>query len=56
MNTSLFALQIKETKRIPGCYELKTHGFEYRSLPASVSVVEVAKVIQSELIDKKEVA
>lgn len=50
-----FASQIKEAKRIPGCYELKTHGFEYRSLPASVSVVEVAKVIQSELIDKKEV-
>lgn len=49
-----FAQEIKTAKRIPGCYELKPHGFEYRSLPADVDPIRVAKVIQSELIDKKE--
>ncbi len=40
-----FAKQIKEAKRIPGMYELKPHGFEYRSLPCDISPVAVAKII-----------
>ena len=40
-----FAKQIKEAKRIPGLYEMKPHGFEYRSLPTTVSPVEVGKFL-----------
>jgi len=36
---------IKLARRIPGEYELKSHGFEYRSLPASTDVVTLAKRI-----------
>lgn len=43
-----FAADIKRAKRIPGFYELKPHGFEYRSLPADVNPVVVAKVIIKE--------
>jgi len=41
-----FAPEIKASKRLPGFYELKPYGFEYRSLPNSISVVEVAKFIK----------
>jgi hypothetical protein len=40
-----FAEAIKVAKRLPGFYELKPHGFEYRSLPASVDPITVARVI-----------
>lgn len=43
-----FKEQIKAAKRIPGFYELKPHGFEYRSLPADVNPVLVARVIEKE--------
>jgi len=43
---SVFAKEIKEARRIPGFYELKPYGFEYRSLPANVDVVEVARVLE----------
>ena len=42
-----FEDEIKAAKRIPGLYELKGHGFEYRSLPASMEPRKVATVIQS---------
>lgn len=37
-----FASEIKVANRIPGMYEMKPHGWEYRSLPASVDVVVIA--------------
>lgn len=40
-----FAKEIKESKRLPGFYEMKQHGFEYRSLPTSVDPIKVAEVI-----------
>jgi hypothetical protein len=36
---------IKKAKRYPGAYEMKPYGMEYRSLPASVSVRDVTKVL-----------
>jgi len=36
-----FLSQIKEADRILGEYEMKEHGFEYRSLPANIKVLEV---------------
>lgn len=41
-----FATAIKANKRIPGEYELKSYGFEYRSLPSNVSAREVALFIR----------
>jgi len=38
-----FHWTIKEADRNLGEYELKTHGFEYRSLPCNVGVYEVLK-------------
>ncbi len=43
-----FKEEILAARRLPGFYELKSYGFEYRSLPASVSPVAVAKVIERE--------
>ena len=37
-----FAREIREAGRIAGEYELKTHGFEYRSLPCTVEVKNAA--------------
>lgn len=41
-----FAKEIKEAKRLPGFYEMKPHGFEYRSLPTSVDPIRVAEVLE----------
>ena len=41
-----FKKEIKEAKRLPGFYEMKPHGFEYRSLPCSVDLDEVVKVLK----------
>lgn len=40
-----FSKEIKSASRLPGFYELKSHGFEYRSLPAFVCPWEVAQVL-----------
>ena len=41
-----FAQEILEARRVPGRYEMKLWGFEYRSLPASVDVWRVAEVLE----------
>lgn len=41
-----FGKIIKGAKRIPGEYEVKGHGFEYRSLPANVNLKIVVPVLQ----------
>lgn len=40
-----FESEIKRAGRLPGFYEIKGHGFEYRSLPATVDVLKVADVL-----------
>lgn len=42
-----YADLIKSCRRLPGWYELKDHGFEYRSLPAHFpnDVIDVAKFL-----------
>jgi hypothetical protein len=42
-----FANEIKTTERVPGMYEFKNHGFEYRSLPATINILEVAEFLRS---------
>ena len=42
-----FKSEIKAAKRIPGLYEMKAHGVEYRSLPASVDPRAVARILES---------
>lgn len=42
-----FAAEIKAAQRLPGFFEMKPHGFEYRSLPASIDVLKVAEVLHS---------
>lgn len=43
-----FAEEIKEAKRLPGFYEIKSDGrIEYRSLPSNVSLFKVIDVINS---------
>lgn len=43
-----FAEEIKEAKRLPGFYEVKSDGrIEYRSLPSNVSLFKVIDVINS---------
>lgn len=42
-----FAKEISDARRIPGMYELKPYGFEYRSLPADIDVRKVAEVIKT---------
>lgn len=41
----IFAEEIKQAKRVPGLYEIKPHGFEYRSLPTSVDMEKVARAV-----------
>lgn len=40
-----FCGDIEEAGRVKGFYEVKPHGFEYRSLPATTDVIDVAGVI-----------
>lgn len=42
-----FKEEIRNSKRLPGAYELKIHGFEYRSLPANVDMKKVGEVLQN---------
>lgn len=37
--------EIKEAKRVKGMYELKEHGFEYRSLPNTIDLLKLAEFI-----------
>lgn len=41
-----FEKEIKEMYRLPGFYEMKPHGFEYRSLPCSASLEKVVDVLR----------
>ncbi len=41
-----FKDDIKAAKRMPGEYELKNWGFEYRSLPATINLDRVANTLQ----------
>jgi hypothetical protein len=41
----VFMATIKATGRVPGSYELKPYGFEYRSLPATVDPLAVAEML-----------
>ena len=43
---SAFENEILAAKRQLGLYEMKPHGFEYRSLPTSVSLGKVATVLE----------
>lgn len=40
-----FKEEIKAAKRLLGMYEMKPYGFEYRSLPTTVNVLDVAEFI-----------
>lgn len=40
-----FAKEIKSNLRLPGEYEIKPYGFEYRSLPNNVNVWDVAQTL-----------
>lgn len=42
----IFHDEIKKARRIPGEYEMKTHGFEYRSLPATVRLENVVSALE----------
>lgn len=42
-----FKDEIKVAKRLPGFYELKSYGFEYRSLPATVDLAKVVEVLDT---------
>jgi len=41
-----FKTEIKKSGRIPGAYEIKDYGFEYRSLPNNVNMNKVVSVCQ----------
>lgn len=41
-----FKKEISDTKRIRGEYEIKEHGFEYRSLPATTDLNKVVSVLE----------
>lgn len=41
-----FKDEIKAAGRVPGEYEMKPHGFEYRSLPATVDLDKVVAVLE----------
>lgn len=41
-----FREEIKAAKRMPGEYEVKSYGFEYRSLPATSNLDKVVDVIE----------
>lgn len=40
-----FIVDIEASNRIPGLYETKLHGFEYRSLPSCVNPIKIADVL-----------
>lgn len=40
-----FKEEIKQSRRVPGEYQLKSYGFEYRSLPANIDIHKVADVV-----------
>jgi len=40
-----FAKEIEAAQRVPGFYEMKAHGFEYRSLPANIDAPRVGQVL-----------
>lgn len=42
-----FIKDIQDAKRIPGFYEFKPHGFEYRSLPAHIDLLKVAETVKN---------
>jgi len=42
-----FEKEIKEARRLPGFYEMKSYGFEYRSLPNTVSTLDVAEILKN---------
>lgn len=42
----MFHSEIKKARRIPGEYEMKAHGFEYRSLPATVRLENVVSALE----------
>jgi hypothetical protein len=42
----IFEKEIKDAKRIPGFYEMKSHGFEYRSLPCSIDLDKVVDALK----------
>ena len=44
-----FKKDIKDAHRATGLYRLRDHGFEYRSLPASIDVLRVAAFINKEI-------
>ena len=48
-----FIKQIREARRLRGFYEWKSHGFEYRSLPSTINVEEVAEFIQYDMLKAK---
>ena len=41
-----FAQEIEEAHRLPGFYELKPYGFEYRSLPNNVNLKKLVEVLE----------
>lgn len=45
MLDNAFRSEIKEAKRVPGEYEFKRWGFEYRSLPSTVSLDKLVDVL-----------
>ena len=50
---SSFANEIEKDGRIPGEYELKSHGFEYRSLSATTDLQKVTQVALDILKESK---
>lgn len=46
-----FKDEIKAAKRMPGEYEIKGHGFEYRSLPATINLSKVELVLNEIIKD-----
>jgi hypothetical protein len=41
-----FKDEIKASKRLPGFYEMKPYGFEYRSLPTNVDLGKLGEVLE----------
>lgn len=42
-----FAAEIKDAKRLPGFYQIKPYGFEYRSLPCNALLSKIKDVVHS---------
>jgi hypothetical protein len=47
-----FETEIADTDRVPGMYEMKPYGFEYRSLPADMDLTVVADFLDSDKVFK----